>query len=176
MNWLLKHRKISRQSIECMKSGPILVYMPTDQMRDACWKEIENMEHWARRLIHEILSEQYGINYFNYVDENGNRLIKSEIVKVLQRCMDSDAHRFPRLVDALFLENIIDILCNDVLFAKYFRAALECAYPCGKDDAKHHLTVIKDVRNRYTHSNIIYLLPGSTQKRKVIFETVKWAG
>lgn len=139
--------------IMLQKSSPVLAYMPTSQIRDICWKDIENMEHWARRLIHEVLSEKYGSNYFAHTDENGNRLIKSEIVKALQKRVDADTKRFPRLVDALFLENIIEILCNDNLYTKHFKVALEHAYPCGKEDVKHHLTVIKDVRNRYTHSN-----------------------
>lgn len=135
------------------KPSPVLAYMPTTQIRDICWKDIENTEHWARRLIHEVLTEEYGTNYFDYTDENGNRLIKSEIVRALQKRVEADANRFPRLVDALFLENIIEILCNDNLYTKHFKVALEHAYPCGKEDAKHHLTVIKDVRNKYTHSN-----------------------
>lgn len=142
-----------KKPIALAKASPVLAYMPTTQIRDVCWKDIENMEHWARRLIHEMLSVQYGEDYFNYTDEKGNRLIKSEIVKALQKRVDSDSNRFPRLVDALFLENIIDILCNETLFTKHFKIALEYAYPCGKEDVKHHLTVIKDVRNRYTHSN-----------------------
>lgn len=165
MNWFSKEKdtpeiQLQREETEentvvPIKEEPVLTYMPTSQIRDVCWKDIENAEHWARRLIHEVLSEQYGSDYFNYADESGNRLFKNEIIKTLQKRVDSDRNRFPRLVDALFLENIIDILCNDSLFAKHFKPALKGAYPCGKEDAKHHLSIIKDVRNKYTHSNTI---------------------
>lgn len=59
--------------------------------------------------------ERYGNGCFNYADDKGNRVIKSEIIKSLQKRTESDHNRFPRMVDALFLENIIDILCNDSL-------------------------------------------------------------
>ena len=134
---------------------PALAYMPTAQLRDVCWKDIENVEHWARRLINEIMIESYGEDYFNYSDDNGNRIIKMEIVRTLQSRIESDPRRFPRMVDALTLENIIEILCNQTLYDKHFKDALEYAYPCGPKDARHHITIIKDVRNKYTHLNVI---------------------
>ena len=134
---------------------PALAYMPTAQLRDVCWKDIANVEHWARRLINEIMIESYGEDYFNYSDDNGNRIIKMEIVRTLQSRVENEPRRFPRMVDALAFENIIAILCNRDLYAKHFHEALKYAYPCGVEDARHHMTVIKDIRNRYAHLNVI---------------------
>ena len=50
--------------IMLQKTSSILAYMPTVQIRDACWKDIENMEHWARRLIHEVLQKHMGKTTF----------------------------------------------------------------------------------------------------------------
>ena len=69
---------MSQMTNQDVRKAPVLAYMPTAQLRDACWKEIENVEHWARRLINEIMSENYGADYFNYVDDSGNRVIKSD--------------------------------------------------------------------------------------------------
>lgn len=134
---------------------PALAYMPTAQLRDVCWKDIENVEHWARRLINDIMIEGYGEDYFNYSDDNGNRIIKMEIVRTLQSRVENEPRRFPRMVDALAFENLIAILCNRDLYAKHFHVALKYAYPCGVEDARHHMTVIKDIRNRYAHLNVI---------------------
>lgn len=134
---------------------PVLAYLPTAQMRDICWTNIVNVEHWARRLINDTLSEIYGTNYFNYEDDKGNRLIKREIVQLLQQRMKDDTRRFPRMIDAVTFENIIQILCNENLYNKHFKIALEHAYPCGLEHAKHHLTIIRDIRNKYAHLNII---------------------
>lgn len=132
----------------------VLAYQTTKDIREICRIDIENMEHWARRFIHEILL-QYGKDYFNYLDENGNRLIKSEIVKALNKRIEAEPQRFPRLVDALFLENIIDILCNDRLYNMHFKTALDYGYPCGKEQIRNSLNKIKDVRNKLSHSNTI---------------------
>lgn len=137
------------------RGKPVLAYMPTEQLRDVCWKDIENVEHWARRLINEIMIENYGGDYFNYLDDKGNRIIKASIVQTLQRRIESDPRRFPRMVDALTFEDVISILCNRDLYAKHFQKALKYAYPCGIEDARHHMTVIKDIRNRYAHLNAI---------------------
>ncbi len=156
-----KEQEIKRKAImsqvtnQYVSKAPVLAYMPTAQLRDACWKEIENVEHWARRLINEIMSENYGADYFNYVDDSGNRVIKSEIARSLRKRMESDTRRFPRMVDALTLENIIDIMCNTSLYDRHFKDALQYAYPCGLEVAKYHMTAIKDIRNRYTHLNVI---------------------
>ena len=98
-----KEQEIKRKAImsqvtnQYVSKAPVLAYMPTVQLRDACWKEIENVEHWARRLINEIMSENYGADYFNYVDDSGNRVIKSEIARSLRKRMESDTRRFPRM-------------------------------------------------------------------------------
>ena len=156
-----KEQEIKRKAImsqvtnQYVSKAPVLAYMPTVQLRDACWKEIENVEHWARRLINEIMSENYGSDYFNYADGNGNRVIKSAIVRSVQIRMESDMRRFPRMVDALTLENVIDIICNANLYDLHFKDALKYAYPCGLDVAKYYMTAIKDIRNRYAHLNVI---------------------
>ena len=38
-----------------------LAYMPTVQLRDVCWKDIENVEHWARRLINILMRTKMNI-------------------------------------------------------------------------------------------------------------------
>ncbi len=131
----------------------ILVYLPTSHIRDICWENIENMEHWAKRFIHETLIDSYGCNYLNSIDDNNNQIIKKSIRDDVERRMSSDPRRYPRAVDALTLENIIEILCNDALFNNHFGVALSNEYPCGSKHVKHFLTQIKNVRNKYAHNN-----------------------
>lgn len=46
------------------KETVVLAYRTNDELRAVCRKEIESLEHWARRLIHSILTENYGKEYF----------------------------------------------------------------------------------------------------------------
>ena len=50
-----------------------------EEKRSICKKEIENLENWLRRLVHESLSKEYGNNYLEYNDKSNNYLIKTEI-------------------------------------------------------------------------------------------------
>ena len=50
-----------------------------EEKRSICKKEIENLEIWLRRLVHESLSKEYGNNYLEYKDKSNNYLIKAEI-------------------------------------------------------------------------------------------------
>ena len=136
-------------------SANILVYAPTDDIRRLCERQIENAEHWARRLIHETLKENYGTDYFDYEDQHGNRLIKSEIIREVKKKHEEEPNRYPRLVDALTLERMIEILCKDELYSKVFKSVFENFYPCGNNQLRFSLTAIKDVRNKLSHFNSI---------------------
>ena len=61
----------------------VLSYRTEDDLRSVCRKEIETLEHWTRRLIHETLSVQYGEDYFSYKN-NDEPLIKGEIFSQLE--------------------------------------------------------------------------------------------
>jgi len=50
-----------------------------EEKRSICKKEIENLENWLRRLVHESLSKEYGNDYLEYKDKSNNYLIKTEI-------------------------------------------------------------------------------------------------
>ena len=38
----------------------VLAYRTEDDLRSVCRKEIETLEHWTRRLVHETLTAHYG--------------------------------------------------------------------------------------------------------------------
>ena len=136
-------------------TGKGLIYIPTKEIQEICFDAIESMEHWGRRLIHETLSEHYGNQYLDYVDGMGNRIVKGEIIKSIKKRVEDNPGRFSRNIDAVTLENVIEILSNDSLFKKHFKEVFDSYYPCGKDDLKYRLCVVRDVRNKIYHHNAI---------------------
>ena len=54
-------------------------YLDEEQKRSICKKEIEILEIWLRRLVHESLSKVYGNNYLKHKDETNNYLINRKI-------------------------------------------------------------------------------------------------
>lgn len=68
------------------KETVVLAYRTYDELRAVCRKEIESLEHWARRLIHSILTENYGKEYFSYKFPSGEPLIKKRLPPELKRC------------------------------------------------------------------------------------------
>ena len=132
----------------------VLAYRTEDDMRSVCRKEIETLEHWTRRLIHETLTAQYGEDYFSYKKDD-EPLIKGEISSRVKKMREDYPGRFPRLIDACFLGDIIYVLCKRPLYDAHFQAALREAYPLGNEEARFFLQKIEDIRNKLSHANPI---------------------
>ncbi|MBQ7903193.1 MAG: hypothetical protein IJ362_05630 [Oscillospiraceae bacterium] len=125
------------------------------ELREYCRTNIETLEIWARRLIHEKMVEEYGENYINKQFDDGNFLVKSEIRKHIQGMLEKERNRFQRAVDTLFIEQIIYFLCHPVFYKKLFKPALDYIYPQGRDEAKEFLSRLVPIRNPLSHSNPI---------------------
>lgn len=134
---------------------PILAYRTNGDLRAVCRQEIEALEHWARRLIHEVFTEHYGHDYLTYKNENAEPLIKGEIVARINRMREEIPARFPRPIDAMFLGDIKYILCKKTIYDTHFKSALDDAYPQGNEEARIFLDRIEVIRNKLSHSNPI---------------------
>jgi len=125
------------------------------QIRSICREKIESLEHWLRRFIDEQLSSAFG-DYFSYVDDAGNRLFKKSIVDALEDRCKKEPERYTRKIDAVLLEDAIDIICNPQIYS-LFKVGLESAFPDGREEARTFMRRVLDPRNRLAHSNPISL-------------------
>jgi len=126
-----------------------------EEKRSICKKEIENLENWLRRLVHESLSKEYGHNYLEYKDKNNNYLIKAEIRQKVKGLINKEPERFPRCIDAFFLTDLIYIICKKGLYNKFFKEPFFKAFPDGVNEARTFLTRLEDPRNALYHANPI---------------------
>ena len=133
----------------------ILAYRTNGDLRAVCRQEIETLEHWARRLIHEVFTEHYGHDYLTYKNENSEPLIKGEIIARINSMREDTPARFPRPIDAMFLSDITYILCKRSLYDAHFRPALIGVYPQGNDETRLFLNRIEAIRNKLSHANSI---------------------
>jgi hypothetical protein len=134
----------------------LLAPLSEAEIRRICWEKIEAIEHWLRRLIDDTLSAKYG-DYFTATDAKGNRVIKGSIAKDAATRRTKEPSRYPRAIDALLLEEAIDIVCNPQLFKDNFRIPLATAFPEGRDEARTFLKRISSPRNNLAHANTISL-------------------
>lgn len=126
-----------------------------EELRQYCRNNIESLEIWARRLIHEKMVEKYGENYVSKQFEDGNYLVNSEIRKHIQGMIENEPIRFHRAVDTLFIEQIIYFLCHPIWYKDLFKTALDYIYPQGKEEAREFLSRLVPIRNPLSHSNPI---------------------
>lgn len=124
------------------------------ELRSICKEKIESLEYWLRRLIDEILTASYN-NYFDYRDEHGNYLINNGIKGTLNKRKTDEPERYSRLIDAVLLDDSIDIICNPTLYKKHFSDALNDAFPDGREEAKTFLKRLVYPRNCLAHANPI---------------------
>ena len=126
-----------------------------EELRQYCRNNIESLEIWARRLIHEKMVERYGDNYINKQLDDGNYLIKAEIRRHVEGMIIENPTRFRRPVDTLFIEQIVYFLCHPMLYEELFKSTLDYVYPQGRDEAREFLNRLVPIRNPLSHSNPI---------------------
>ena len=126
-----------------------------EEKRSLCKIEIENLEIWLRRLVHESLSKGYGKNYLEHKDENNNYLINRKIMQDVNDRIKQEPKRFPRCIDAFFLSDLIYIICRDDLYNKFFKDPFFKAFPNGNNEARTFLERLVDPRNALYHANPI---------------------
>lgn len=132
----------------------VLAYRTEDDLRSVCRKEIETLEHWMRRLIHETLTAHYGKDYFSY-KKNDEPLIKGEITSRVNKMREDNPGRFPRPIDAFFLGDIIYVLCKKSLYDAHFKDALCAAYPHSNEEVRFFLERVETIRNKLSHATPI---------------------
>lgn len=124
------------------------------EIRKTAKETLEAFEHWSRRIINDKFVEKYGANYFDYKFENGENLIKSEILRTISDRMTENPNRFPRKIDAILMEDIAYFLCKDSFYDDFFKDILVNDFS-GKDEVRNRLRVLKDIRNKLYHGNPI---------------------
>ena len=126
-----------------------------EELRAYCRTCIETFEIWARRFIHETMSEKYGEDYLYAKLLNGDYIVGKSVRTQIERMIQKEQERFPRKIDTLFVENIIDILCNSKLYKDLFSSTILKNYPEGKEELRTFLNRIAVVRNYLSHANPI---------------------
>jgi hypothetical protein len=102
-----------------------------DERRALCRRELEALEHWLRRLIHETLSAAHGADYLDAVDQGGRRVIKKPVADDIAERLKDEPLRYYRPVDAAHLGDLVTVICNPFNWRQYFGAALSKAFPLG---------------------------------------------
>jgi len=123
------------------------------QMRDGCKRAIEGLELWLRRLIDIKLTEAYGQDYLDAQRADKSRAINSGLAKTLTERRSQEPARFVRPIDAAFLADQIQIICNPTLYRDHFADALSDVFPQGNDSARTFLNRLVTPRNALSHAN-----------------------
>lgn len=135
---------------------PTLSSESDSNIRSSCKDRIEALEHWLRRLIDDLLTAAYG-DYFTYADASGNRAIKKSLSELVDERRSKEPSRYPRKIDAVLLDDAINIVCNPRLYDLHFKAPFQHAFPNGLPETRTFLNRIAAPRNNLAHANSISL-------------------
>lgn len=130
-------------------------HLPINILRDMCRTTIESLEKWLRRLIDEKLSNEIGENYLWHQDKSDNFLFKKSIRENVRKRRENEPTRYPRDIDAVLLDDAVDIILHPIFYKEYFREALISAFPNGVDEARTFFNRIIEPRNYLSHANTI---------------------
>lgn len=124
------------------------------ELQDISRQHLDTFEFWMRRLVDNRLSEIYGIKYQDAIDVNGQNVINNGIKRSMQSLLQSEPTRYPRWVDALTLDFLIDILCGN-LYVSVFHPIFKHEFQHGAPQLRSSLEKLKGIRNRLSHLNPI---------------------
>jgi len=133
----------------------MLFELSDSEIRSICKNKLESLEYWLRRLIDKKLSDNYG-DYFSHEDAKGKRLINKNIVKSLTERIAKEPSRYPRKIDAVLLNDAINIICNPQLFNSHFKEPLSLAFP-SSEVTRLFMERLIAPRNCLAHANPISL-------------------
>ena len=131
-----------------------MIRFDENEIRNSAKETLETLEHWSRRIINDKFVEKYGADYFDYKFEDGNSLIKTEVLRIVSGRMEENPKRFPRKIDAILMEDIAYFLCKDSFYNDFFKEILENDFS-GQEEVRNRLNIVKDIRNKLYHSNPI---------------------
>lgn len=126
-----------------------------EEIRSLCRVNIEAFEKWARTIIDSELTKNLGVNYFDLELAPNVPVVKKSIRDKTAQMMRSNPQRFHRKIDALFLDEIIYLLCRNDLYKRFFKDFLDLIYPDGNAEARTYLNRLVPIRNCLSHSNPI---------------------
>lgn len=126
-----------------------------DELRSVCRQKLETCELWLRRIIHEKFLSEYGPKYFFEGAVNGNSLFRKDIRARAKTRMADKSNRYARYVDALLLDDLIDVICKRDVFQRFFADCLQTAFPLGNEMARAVLVRLVPTRNALSHANPI---------------------
>jgi hypothetical protein len=122
--------------------------MSTDEIRSLIRHQIETLERWLRRFVDDVLRAQYGSSLSALP-------IRGKIKEQVAERRRKEPQRYPREVDALLFDDLIDIICHPQLYGPHFHGSLKDAFPQGNDEARVFLMRIVEARNPVSHANEI---------------------
>ncbi len=140
---------INNEGVICKRIYPYEL-----ELRNYCKNYIESFEHWSRRLIQEKLSKKYGDDFYHYKNSNGEAIIKADIIKRIEEMVKKDSARFPRLIDALFIDDISYFFCKNIFYNELFKDLFDSFFS-GIEEIRSVLNRITIIRNKLSHGNPI---------------------
>lgn len=137
-----------------------------EEIRQVCKTHLETLELWLRRLITDKLRPIIGDDFLHTSYENNQYILGRDKRDRIRERASSDSERYPRMVDAALLDDIIDIICNQHHYRRYFSDAFQGHF-IGNEHLRFLLSKLIEPRNRLSHANSI----SSRHAEKVICYT-----
>lgn len=131
--------------------------LSSDEVRRACRQRIEACELWLRRLVHEQLLPDFGSDYIQVAQLNGQLIFRSEIRKHVFTRVSAHPDRYTRAIDALQLDHLASVICKADVYKKYFVHAMKYEFPLGSEHLRLVLERLVPIRNALSHANPISL-------------------
>jgi hypothetical protein len=126
------------------------------ELRQESRIHLETLELWLRRLVVDQVSPVKGEGFLNSVDEKGNRFLKKDKIEKIENRMFKEPARYPRMIDAVLLDELIYIICHPEHYKNFFLLVFKRWF-IGEAHVRHVLTTLVDPRNRLSHANAISL-------------------
>lgn len=127
--------------------------IPSQQLRSACRQRLEACELWLRRLLHDLLIAEFGVNYIEDAVILDQPLFKNDIKKHVAARLSAEPARYTRLIDTLQLDQLGSVICKPNTYNRYFRVVFKYEFPSGAEHLRSVIERLVPIRNALSHAN-----------------------
>ncbi|CAE6859673.1 hypothetical protein R75461_08406 [Paraburkholderia nemoris] len=130
-------------------------YLTPEQTRDIARRRIETLELWLRRFVDDVLTQALGPEYFYTGAHANQQIVKNELRRNASQRRQAEPHRYTRDIDALLLDDLIDLVSKPDLYQSFFEEGFRSAFPLGSVELRSVLKRLLPIRNALSHANPI---------------------
>ncbi|MBK5512534.1 hypothetical protein [Pseudomonas sp. TH15] len=125
----------------------------SDEIHLSCRQRIEACELWLRRIIHDKFLAEFGGDYINLGEINGQLIFSNNTRQRVQNYLSANPGQYSRPIDTLLFDDLGSTLGKNDVYKKFFKEVMEEDFQMGAQQIRDVVKTLVQIRNALSHAN-----------------------